>query len=107
MIAVQPIVAAQSATSARPDRPASAIIHDCEHARLVVFRLAPGQSVAPHHSASTVLLQVLEGRGVISGSNGDRRCVQNDVLIFDPNEPHGMRAEDEELVLLATIAPRP
>jgi quercetin dioxygenase-like cupin family protein len=107
VIVVQPIIAARSATHARQDRPASAIVHDCPAVRLVVFRLAPGQSVAPHHSASTVLLQVLAGRGVISGACSERACVEGDVLLFDPGEPHGMRAEDEELLLLAAITPRP
>jgi hypothetical protein len=29
------------------------------------------------------------------------------MVTYSPNELHGMRAGDEELLLLATIAPRP
>ena len=56
--------AAGDAKAASATRPATAIVHDSPDARLVIFRLGPGQSV-------------------------------------------GMRAADEPLVLLATIAPRP
>jgi len=35
------------------------------------------------------------------------RVAAGDVVTYDPNEIHGMRAADEELVLLATITPRP
>lgn len=58
---------AARAVSARADRPATAVVHDSPDARLVIFRIEPGQT----------------------------------------GEPHGMRARDEQLVILATIAPRP
>jgi quercetin dioxygenase-like cupin family protein len=29
------------------------------------------------------------------------------LVAYDPDEPHGMRATSEELVLLAAITPRP
>ncbi|MDQ6827697.1 MAG: AraC family ligand binding domain-containing protein [Gemmatimonadota bacterium] len=107
MIARHTLAAARAASAARPDRPAMAIIHDGPDARLVVFRLSPGQFVAPHRSSSTVMLQVLEGIGVISHEDRDMLCTQGDLLVFEPNELHGMRAQDEELLLLATMTPRP
>ena len=103
--------AARAAVVAHRDRPATAIVHDSSDARLVVFRLAAGQQVPPHRSSSTVLLTVLEGRGVLSGEEDgasvDRACVAGDMVTYAPNELHGMRADDVELLLLATIAPRP
>jgi quercetin dioxygenase-like cupin family protein len=30
-----------------------------------------------------------------------------EIVLFEPNELHGMRADAEEVVLLATITPRP
>jgi quercetin dioxygenase-like cupin family protein len=111
MIALDPRGAARTAVAANPARPAMAILHDSPDARLVVFRLAPGQAVAPHRSASTVQLEVLEGTGVLSGerdgTSADRACVAGDVVVYTPNELHGMRAGDGELLLLATITPRP
>ena len=107
MTHLDPRAAARAAVAANPLRPASAIVHDAPDARLVVFRLAPGQEVAPHTSPSTVLLTVLEGSGTLSGGDGERPCATGDVVTYEPGELHGMRATDGELLLLATIAPRP
>ena len=107
MIALDPRAAARSARAAAPGRPATAVLHDGPDARLVVFRLAPGQAMPPHRSASTVTLAVLAGAGVLSGGDGERACAAGDVVVFAPDELHGMRAADAELLLLATIAPRP
>ena len=111
MIALDPRAAARAAVAPNPARPATATIHDSPDARLVVFRLAPGQAVAPHRNASTVQLEVLDGAGVLTGesdgSPADRACVAGDVVVYAPNELHAMRAGDRELLLLATITPRP
>jgi len=108
-----PITAAREAVANRPDRPATAIVHDSPDVRLIVFRLAPGQSVAPHRSTSSVQLAVLDGVGVLTGEaeNGgtsEQICATGDVAVYLPNELHGMRAAGEtDLLLLATITPRP
>lgn len=107
MTGLHPIAAARSARSAAPGRPAMAILHDAPDARLVVFRLAPGEAVPPHRNGSTVILSVLEGRGMLSGEDEERLCSVGDVVVYAPEELHGMRAVDSELLLLATIAPRP
>ncbi|MDF1501375.1 cupin domain-containing protein [Roseisolibacter sp. H3M3-2] len=107
MITLDPRAAARAAHAASSTRPATAVLHDGPDARLVVFRLAPGQAVPPHRSASTVTLAVLEGAGVLSGGDGERACAAGDVAVFQPDELHGMRAEGGELLLLATITPRP
>jgi quercetin dioxygenase-like cupin family protein len=111
MIALDARQAAREATAAASGRPAMAIIHDSDDTRLVVFRIGPGQAVPPHRSPSTVHLTVLEGSGVLSGGDGDgareHACAAGDVVVYVPNETHGMRAENETLLLLAAITPRP
>ena len=107
MIAIDPRQAARDAVAANPTRAATALIFDSIDARLIVFRLAPGQAVAPHRSPSTVMLTVLQGEGILSGGDGERRCRAGEVVIYAPGELHGMRADAEELQLLATISPRP
>ena len=102
-----PRAAARDALAARPDRPATAMIHDTPDARLVVFRIAPGQAVPAHTNASTVVLHVLEGSGMVTGADGEHRVEAGTVVTYEPREPHGMRAIKEELTLLAVIAPRP
>lgn len=99
--------AAQRAVAANPTRPATAIVHDSPDARLVLFRLSPGQAVPLHRNDSTVTLAVVEGRGSVWGRDGERSVTAGDLVVYDPDEPHAMRASDVELVLLATITPRP
>ena len=108
-VLLRPADAARAAAAARPDRPATVVIHDSPDARVLVFRLGPGQRVPLHRSSSTVMLQVIEGTGMILGADGERAAGPGEVAVFAPNALHGMRAPSEggELILLATIAPRP
>ena len=107
MIVHDPRAAAAAAVSANPSRPASAVIHDAPGARLVVFRIDPGQQVAPHTSTSSVVLTIVSGSGVVSGGDEERRVQAGATITYAPNELHGMRAEGEQLCVLAVIAPRP
>lgn len=102
-----PSAVARDAVAARPGRPAMALVHDASDARLVVFRIAAGEAVPVHTSASTVVLHVLSGSGLVSGGDGEREVSAGMVIAYEPQEPHGMRAPREELRLLAVIAPRP
>ena len=104
---VSAVEAARTAVAANATRPATAVIHDSDDVRLVVFRLEPGQEVAPHTSKASVTLTVLEGTGIITGDNEEVRCKQGEVVAYAPNELHGMRADAEEFLLLAAITPRP
>lgn len=97
---------AASATAQR-DRPATALAHDSADARVVLFRIDPGQQVPVHTSASTVLLMIVSGSGTVVGANGERTVSAADIVAYDPQEPHGMRADGEQLVIAAVIAPRP
>ena len=98
---------AAEAVSARPDRPATALMHDHPHARLLVFRLAAGQEVAPHRSASSVFLMVVEGPGTITDAEGAMTLSAGEVASFEPEELHGIRADHGPCVVLAMIAPSP
>jgi quercetin dioxygenase-like cupin family protein len=99
--------AAAAAVSNTPDRPAAALLHDHDDGRLLVFRIAAGQQVPVHTSVSSVFLTVIAGAGFVSGAEGERAVVPGNVISYAPNEPHGMRAESEPLVLTALITPRP
>ena len=72
--------AAADAIAANPSRPATAVVSDAPDARLVVFRIAPGQAVAPHRNVSTVTLTVLGGSGVVSGGGGGPAVAEGGVV---------------------------
>ena len=101
------IRAASDAVAPNPNRPATATLHDSADLRLVVFRLAAGQSVPPHRSGSTVALTAISGQGFVRGGDEERPIITGETVVFEPNELHGMRAAACELVLLATITARP
>jgi quercetin dioxygenase-like cupin family protein len=104
---LEPRQLAADAVSMKSNRPATAIVHDGADARLVVFRIEPGQSVAPHSSTSTVVLSIVSGSGMVSGASDARPVRAGDLVVYEPNELHGMQALEEQFVVLATIAPRP
>jgi quercetin dioxygenase-like cupin family protein len=104
---LNPLAAARSAVAANPARPATAILHDSPEMRLVVFRIGAGQEVAPHVSKSRVMLQVLEGSGLLSGKDSELLCSIGDAVTYEPGEMHGMKSAGGEVLLLATITPRP
>jgi quercetin dioxygenase-like cupin family protein len=102
-----PAATARDTQPANPSRPAMAVLHDAPGARLLVFRIAAGQAVPVHTTASTVVLHVLSGTGLVHGAEGERPVGPGAVVAYEPREPHGMSATTGELVVLAVIAPRP
>jgi quercetin dioxygenase-like cupin family protein len=102
-----PRAAAAQAVTNNPSRPATALLHDSADARVVMFRIESGQQVPVHTSTSTVLLVVVSGTGTVAGGDSERRVGPGDIIAYDPREPHGMRADGEQLVIAAIIAPRP
>ncbi len=107
MKSYDPGALAKSAVAPPVPRPATALMHDAPGARLVVFRIEPGQQVAPHTSSSTVILSVVAGRGIVLGAEGERAVRAGELVVYEPHELHGMRATDQQLVIAATITPRP
>lgn len=91
----------------RQDRAASELLHDEPSARVVAFHLDRGQEVREHTSESTVLVQVVSGRGTFTGDARELQLGAGDSVVYAPGEPHGMRAVDEPLRFIVIITPRP
>lgn len=91
----------------RTDRPASAILHDEVSVRIVAFTLAAAQVVAPHRSASSVVLHVIDGEGLFQGESEEQRLRAGESVAYAPGELHGIAAGQEGVRFLAVIAPRP
>lgn len=95
------------ADASEGSRPSVLVAENRPDARLIFFRIAPGQQVEVHTSESSVFITVLAGRGFLVGADGDSAVHAGMVAAFAPHEPHGMRAGGEALVLAALVAPRP
>ena len=107
MKSYDPRAVAKTAVAPPSPRPATALMHDAPGARLVVFRIEPGQQVALHTSPSTVILSIVSGSGAVLGAEGEREVRAGELVVYEPQELHGMRALDEQLVIAAMITPRP
>jgi quercetin dioxygenase-like cupin family protein len=81
------------------------LLHDSDPARYVLFCLEEGQEIEPHTSSSTVTILVLDGKGKWLGGE-EIEFNKGDICFYEPEEPHGFRAEKRS-VLLAVIAPSP
>ena len=103
MNVVHPMNASLEAVAAMPTRPATAAIYDAPAVRLVVFRIEPGQEVAPHTNNGTVILTVLSGTGSIMGGTEWRELGPGSVVSYAPDEPHAMKAGADRFCLMATI----
>lgn len=91
----------------RADRPATRILHDEPNLRMIAFHLLPGQTVPPHRSTSTVLVQVIAGRGRFIGEDAEATLRPGESAVYRPGETHSIEALDEPLVFHAVLAPRP
>ncbi|HYH78726.1 MAG TPA: AraC family ligand binding domain-containing protein [Longimicrobium sp.] len=96
-----------AAPPARPDRPATRVLHDEANLRVVAFHLLPGQTVPPHRSTSTVLVQVIAGEGTFGGEDGEATLGAGECAVYRPGEMHSIEARSSALVFHAVIAPRP
>ena len=76
-----------------------------KNSRILRFTLKPGQSVQEHTAPnSPVYLMILQGIGLFSGRESQEQPFgPGTLLIFDTDEPHAIRAEDEELVFVAFL----
>lgn len=91
----------------RPDRHASALLHDEPNLRVVSFRLESGQTVPAHSSPATVLVTVTAGRGTFTGRDAEVELGAGESAIYAPGETHAMVAGANGLSFIAVIAPRP
>jgi quercetin dioxygenase-like cupin family protein len=92
---------------AREERPATSVLHDDEHVRVVGFHLRAGQEVPAHRSSSTVTVHVTEGAGVFRGDANEARLETGDAAVFAPGEVHSIRASEGTLRFIAILSPRP
>ena len=93
--------------AARPDRPATQLLHDEESVRIVSFHLLAHQEVAPHRSGSTVVVQVIEGEGIFRGGDDEAHLLTGGTAVFAAGETHSMKPVGGPLRFLAIITPRP
>ena len=84
-------------------------LFDSPHLFYDAYCLLPGQAQKVHaHEDSDKVYYVLRGTGRFTVGEEDRDLGEGDAVIARAGDPHGVRNEtQEDLVLLVTMAPRP
>jgi mannose-6-phosphate isomerase-like protein (cupin superfamily) len=84
-------------------------LFDSERLFYDVYCLLPGQAQKVHaHEGSDKVYYVLEGTGHFTVGSEERELGRGHAVIARAGEPHGVRNESgENLVLLVTMAPPP
>jgi mannose-6-phosphate isomerase-like protein (cupin superfamily) len=84
-------------------------LFDSPHLFYDVYCLLPGQSQKVHaHEGSDKVYYVLRGTGRFTVGEEERDLGAGNAVIARAGDSHGVRNEtQEELVILATMAPRP
>ncbi len=90
-----------------PERMTTEVLHSCQDMRVLLIHLAPGESLPPQASSSSVSIQIVEGRGEILSGEEWVPVAAGVIRFFPPQEPHGVRAVEEPVTVMATLAPRP
>lgn len=85
----------------------SQVLHSCQDMRVILISLQPGQVLEPQTSSSSVCLQVLRGSGDLLAGQEWAASGTGTIRFYPPGETHGIRATDESLSVLVTMAPRP
>ena len=85
------------------------ILFDSPHLFYDAYCLLPGQGQKVHaHEGSDKIYYVLEGTGRFTIGGEEQDLGEGHAVIARAGEPHGVRNEtDENVVLLVTMAPRP
>lgn len=80
-----------------PKGPHAEPLHVDRNGRAILFTLKPGQSIREHNAPSSPFyVVILSGQGLFSGGDGVEKVIgPNTLLVFDPAEPHVIRALDK------------
>jgi quercetin dioxygenase-like cupin family protein len=73
--------------------------------RVLRFTLKPGQTIREHSApASPFYVVVLQGEGMFAGGDKkEQKYGPNSLVVFDPGEPHSVRALAGELVFVGFL----
>ena len=74
-----------------------------------ICRILPGKSICPYHahSAQWEFYHVISGTGVVRHEEGSTVMEPGDAFLFAPGEPHQIKNEHSEELLILIVADNP
>ena len=76
---------------------------DKKEGTLTVFSLDKGQGISEHLTPYDAMVQILDGRALITISGVDHELEEGDMIIMPANEPHALKAVESFEMLLTMI----
>ena len=78
-----------------------------ERTKVILFGFAPGQELSAHTAPYPATLTFLKGNAQLKLGMEDRRATEGTFVYMPPNLEHGIKAEDEVVMLLTMIKNAP
>lgn len=88
-----------------PDRIGREMLSDKPEMRIALMCLEPGQELAPHKAPLRLMMYVVEGRGVFKVGDEEIEADEKTCVLCEPMTPHGFRAKESRLVVMAVVTP--
>ncbi len=88
-----------------PDRIGREMLSDKPEMRIALMCLEPGQELAPHKAPLRLMMYVVEGKGVFKVGDEEMEVDEKTCLLCEPMTPHGFKAKDSRLVVMAVVTP--
>ncbi len=88
-----------------PDKIYREMLADKPEMRIALMCLEPGQELPPHKAPMRLLMYCVEGKGIFTVGEEEIEATEKTCILCDPMVPHGFRATDERLVVMAVVTP--
>jgi quercetin dioxygenase-like cupin family protein len=73
--------------------------------RIALMCLEPGQELKPHKAPMRLLMYCVEGKGIFTVGDEEIEADEKTCILCDPLVPHGFKARDSRLVVMAVVTP--
>lgn len=87
-------------TPSEGDRTVPIVLVSTPEARAVLIDLAPQEEMGEHQVRERAFVHVLAGHVEVIAADDTRLCGAGTLIVFEPSEPHTLRAVDERARLL-------
>ena len=88
-----------------PEKIFREMLSDKPEMRIALMCLEPGQKLTPHKVPMRILMYCVEGKGIFTVGDEEIEANEKTCILCDPMVPHGFRATDERLVVMAVVTP--
>ena len=86
--------------------PNKKVLYETPELTSILISLKGGQEIPAHTLSSEVIMHVISGEGSFYTGSGTSEVKEGSLVVCGPNEPHGIVAKTNMVVLVAKVAGR-